>query len=176
MTTDTKFFTNDAGFTLLERFKSTLKHAQYFDILVGYFRLSGFHRLYDSFESIEKTRILIGLNVDRETYDLIQHSREQIDFESHQRTIQLCEKNWISEVESVTENQAAVQRGIVKFIELLTSGRMEIKAYPSHNIHAKVYINRYNDNISHIQYGSVITGSSNFSESGLVRKGNLTSN
>ena len=170
MSTDTKFFTNDTGFTLLERFKATLKDSRFFDILVGYFRLSGFHQLYDSFEGIEKTRILVGLNVDRESYDIIQYSRENdlIDFESHQRTVQLCEKNWISEVESVTENQAQVQLGILKFIELLKSGKLEIKAYPSHNIHAKVYINRYNDNISHIQYGSVITGSSNFSESGLI--------
>ena len=90
MTTDTKFFTNDAGFTLLDRFKATLKDARYFDVLVGYFRLSGFHQLYDSFDGIEKTRILIGLNVDRETYDIIQHSREQIDQEgeSEERQIQ----------------------------------------------------------------------------------------
>ncbi|MBK6285721.1 MAG: hypothetical protein IPF54_26365 [Draconibacterium sp.] len=35
-------------------------------------------------------------------------------------------------------------------------------------MHAKVYIKRYNDKVNHIQFGSLITGSSNFSESGLV--------
>jgi superfamily II DNA or RNA helicase len=170
MTTDTRFFTNDAGLTLLERFKATLKDSRYFDILVGYFRISGFHRLYDSFEKIEKTRILVGLNVDKATYDIIQNNREQnlIDFESDKNTKLQYEKNIIDEIESVTENNAQVQFGIMKFIELLKSGKLEIKAYPSQNIHAKIYINRYNENISHIQYGSVITGSSNFSESGLV--------
>jgi superfamily II DNA or RNA helicase len=170
MTTDTKFFTNDTDLTLLDRFKTTLQNSRYFDILVGYFRLSGFHRLYDSFEKIEKIRILIGLNLDKEAYNLIQYHQENglIDFESDKKTIRQCEKNWITEVESISENHAQIQFGITKFIELLKSGRLEIKAYPNQNLHAKVYINRYNDNISPIQYGSVITGSSNFSEAGLV--------
>ena len=47
-------------------FKKTLK---YFDVLVGYFRTSGFHQLCQSFESIDKIRILVGLNVDRKTYE-----------------------------------------------------------------------------------------------------------
>ena len=94
-TTDTKFFTNDTGFTLLDRFKSTLKDSRFFDILVGYFRISGFHQLYDSFEKIEKTRILVGLNVDKTTYDIIQYNREYglIDFESDKNTKLLYENN-----------------------------------------------------------------------------------
>jgi superfamily II DNA or RNA helicase len=170
MTTDTRFFTNDEGATLLDRFKATLRDSRFFDVLVGYFRLSGFYRLYDSFENIEKTRILVGLNVDKGTFDILQYNQQQglIDFESDKNTIQQCERNWINEIESVSENHAQIKYGIEKFIELLKSERLEIRAFPSHNIHAKVYINRYNDNVSHIQYGSVITGSSNFSESGLV--------
>jgi len=53
MSTDLTFFTNEPDSTLLDRFKVTLKQAQYFDILVGYFRSSGFHLLYESFENIE---------------------------------------------------------------------------------------------------------------------------
>lgn len=170
MSTDTKFFTNQNGFSLLDRFKTTLKDSKYFDILVGYFRLSGFHQLYDSFDKIERTRILVGLSVDKDTFDIIQYNQENglIDFESHKNTKLQYEKNIINEIESVSENNAQVQFGIIKFIELLEEGKLEIRAYPSKNIHAKVYINRYNEKISHIQYGSVITGSSNFSESGLV--------
>lgn len=170
MSTDTRFFTNDKGFTLLERFKSTLKNSKYFDVLVGYFRLSGFHQLYESFEKIEKTRILVGLNVDKETFDIIQYNQENglIDFESHKNTKLQYEKNIIDEIESVSENNAQIQFGIIKFMELLRAGKLEIRAYPSKNIHAKVYINRYNEDISDVQYGSVITGSSNFSESGLI--------
>ncbi|GHS97969.1 ATP-dependent helicase [Bacteroidia bacterium] len=170
MITDTRFFTNADGLTLLERFKSTLKDSKYFDILVGYFRLSGFHQLYDSFEQIEKTRILVGLNVDKETYDILLYNQENglIDFESDKNTKLQYEANLINEIESVAENNEQIQLGIKKFIELLSSKKIEIRAFPSKNIHAKVYINRYNENVSHISYGSVITGSSNFSESGLI--------
>ena len=52
MITDTTFFTNEPGYALLDRFKKTLKHVKYFDVLVGYFRSNGFHQLYESFESI----------------------------------------------------------------------------------------------------------------------------
>ncbi|MDR2774034.1 MAG: phospholipase D-like domain-containing protein [Tannerella sp.] len=170
MTTDTKFFTNDSGLTLLDRFKATLKDSKYFDILVGYFRISGFYQLYNSFEKIDKIRILVGLNVDKETYNAILYNRGNgiIDFESDKHTKLQYETNVIREIESVSENNEQVQFGINKLIEFLNVGKVEIRVFPSQNIHAKVYISRYNENISHIQYGSVITGSSNFSESGLV--------
>ena len=65
--TDLTFFTNEEGHTLLSRFKSTLKDTQLFDVLVGYFRASGFHQLYDALEPVEKIRILVGLSVDRDS-------------------------------------------------------------------------------------------------------------
>jgi hypothetical protein len=43
---------------------------------------------------------------------------------------------------------------------------MVIKAYPSGNLHAKVYISRFGEDDR--DFGRVITGSSNFSESGMV--------
>jgi superfamily II DNA or RNA helicase len=170
MTTDTRFFTNEGGLTLLERFKATLRDAKYFDVLVGYFRLSGFYQLCDSFEGIDKVRILVGLSLDKEAYDEIMSHRENgsMDFESEKRTKSRYEADVIREIEAVSENNEEVQFGINKFIEFLNARKLEIRAFPSHNIHAKVYISRYNENISHIQYGSVITGSSNFSEAGLV--------
>jgi hypothetical protein len=35
MITDTTFFTNEPGYTLLDRFKKTLKRVKSFDVLVG---------------------------------------------------------------------------------------------------------------------------------------------
>ncbi len=104
MITDTTFFTNESGYTLLDRFKKTLKHVQYFDVLVGYFRTSAFHQLYESFESVDKIRSLVGLNVDRKAYEIIEEARVQthLDFESHKRTKHffiektIQRKNWLS--------------------------------------------------------------------------------
>jgi HKD family nuclease len=45
---DLTFFTNEEGQSLLSRFKATLKDTQLFDVLVGYFRTSGFYQLYES--------------------------------------------------------------------------------------------------------------------------------
>ena len=70
--TDLTFFTNEEGNTLLDRFKATLKDTQLFDVLVGYFRASGFYQLYESLEPVEKVRILVGLSVDIDSYDILQ--------------------------------------------------------------------------------------------------------
>lgn len=181
--TDTKFFTNDQGFSLLDRFKSTLKDTQFFDVLVGYFRASGFYQLYDALETVEKIRILVGLSIDRDSYDIMQYHQQYgiIDFESHQRTKKKYQENLKEEIENTTENDRKLEIGIRKFIEFLTADcpdpemdrandgngkKLEIRAYPSKNIHAKVYIGKFKPEDR--DYGFVITGSSNFSESGFV--------
>jgi len=181
--TDLTFFTNEEGHSLLNRFKSTLRDTQLFDVLVGYFRLSGFHRLYDSLEPLEKIRILVGLNVDKDSYDIISHQQEMavLDLESHKRTKKVYQKNLLEEIEDTEEPENKLQEGIEKFIEFLNAEcsdpeidkayhgngkKLEIRAYPSKNIHAKVYIGKFKPEDR--DYGFVITGSSNFSESGLI--------
>lgn len=166
MQSDLTFFTNEPGSTLLDRFIRTLKDGKYFDVLVGYFRTSGFFRLYQSFESIEKIRILVGLNIDKRTYEIIEESKQtSIDFETNQNTRTTFSSAVVNELEK-SEDSFDVELGVKKFIELLQSGKLEIRAYPSKDIHAKVYILRFNE--TDRDYGRVITGSSNFSESGLV--------
>lgn len=60
--TDTKFFTNEPENTLYERFAAILRsNTQFFDVLVGYFRTSGFFRMYEALEDVEKIRILVRL-------------------------------------------------------------------------------------------------------------------
>jgi superfamily II DNA/RNA helicase len=166
MDTDLTFFTNEKGSTLLDRFTSTLKDVRFFDILVGYFRSSGFFHLYKSFENIEKIRILVGLSVDQRTYQIIESSRQgELDFESHERTAKIFEKELLNEVET-SPDSPQVEEGIRKFCEFIKLGKIEIKAHPSKNLHAKVYISRYKEGDR--DFGNVITGSSNFSDAGLV--------
>lgn len=54
MSNDLTFFTNEPNATLYNRFFALLKNVRCFDVLVGYFRISGFLRLS---ESLEKIRI-----------------------------------------------------------------------------------------------------------------------
>lgn len=61
--TDLKFFTNEPERVLYSRFAAILKsNTQFFDVLVGYFCASGFFKMYEALESVDKIRILIGLN------------------------------------------------------------------------------------------------------------------
>ena len=47
MTTDLTFFTNEPDAALLDRFTAMLRGVQFFHVLVGYFRTSGFEPLRD---------------------------------------------------------------------------------------------------------------------------------
>ncbi len=162
----TKFFTNEEGNSLYERFNRTLKNAQYFDSLVGYFRTSGFYRIYKSLENVEKIRILIGLNVDKQTFDLLQEiGQKKLDFEAQANIKKQFQEEVKIEFEN-SEDTSDVVKGVNKFKELLTSGKLEMKACRGQNIHAKVYITRYNEDDMPF-FGTVVTGSSNFTENGL---------
>lgn len=65
---DLTFFTNEEGKTLSDRFKKIISNnTKFFDVLVGYFRASGFYEIYEALENVEKIRILVGINVDEKT-------------------------------------------------------------------------------------------------------------
>ena len=164
---DTKFFTNEKDKSLLDRFKKTLKHVDKFDILVGYFRASGFSALYKELESVKKIRILNGLDVDNKSFQAYKKSQDELDFDSSIN----AKKNFAKRVEEeVLESEDNLQtfEGYSKFVEFLKNGKIEFKQHPSHKLHAKVYISRFGGNVADVDYGRVITGSSNFSHSGLI--------
>ncbi len=181
--TDLTFFTNDKNQTLLDRFKAMLSDTRLFDILVGYFHASGFYQLYDALEPLEKIRILVGLGVDETVYRALYPETQQgeIEFESHARVKSRFRDALLHEIEHATEPDEQLETGLKKFMALLQADcpfaqrdrqqggngkRLEIRAFPSRNLHAKVYIGRFAPEDR--DYGFVITGSSNFSYSGLV--------
>lgn len=167
MLSDLTFFTNEPDASLLDRFRATLKDVQCFDVLVGYFRTSGFHLLHEAFADIEKIRILVGLSVDRKAFEIIESASRQMELqlESTRETKQQFAQDVTTEME-VSPDDYATELSVHRFIELIQTGKLEIKAHPSHNIHAKVYISRFNEDDR--DFGRVITGSSNFSYPGLV--------
>ena len=165
MKNDLTFFTNEPERTLYERFSTILtNNTQFFDVLVGYFRTSGFYRLYDSMENIDKIRILVGLNVDRKTIEIIDSAKTIANL-SNAQIKESFAKEVTVEFEN-SEDSKELEVGVRTFIEWLKCGKLEMRMYPKEKIHAKVYIIRKNEQSEN--YGSVITGSSNFSESGLI--------
>ncbi|MGD0020902.1 MAG: helicase-related protein [Smithellaceae bacterium] len=168
MTTDLTFITNEKGKHLKERFEVLIKDSRLFDCLVGYFYTSGFHAIYNSLENTEKIRILIGISTDKQTHDLLntakQEQQQSLQF-SHAETKKEIEGLIEKEMEDSEDNRN-VEQGIVKFIEWIHSKKLEIRAYPSQNIHAKLYIMTFTKGDRDV--GRVITGSSNLTQAGLV--------
>lgn len=168
--TDLKFFTNEPERDLYRRFAAVLKsNTQFFDVLVGYFRSSGFFRMYNSLKTVEKIRILVGLNVDRFTVRII----DQAGNETTVSAVSAAKGREIISEEVEREFEAAagsaeVEQGVRIFIDWLKSGKLEMRMYTEAPIHAKVYIMRKNQEKVPDTFGTVITGSSNFSEAGLV--------
>ena len=168
LSSDFTFITNQENRNLLERFKVLIKDTQFFDVLVGYFYTSGFYALYKSLEKTKKIRILIGIGTNRQTVGLIQQATVP-----EQQTLRFSHsevKEWFPDVLANemgnSEDSRQVEEGVVKFLEWLKSGKLEIKAYPSENIHAKLYIMTLAETDRDV--GRVITGSSNFTQAGLV--------
>lgn len=168
--TDLKFFTNEPERDLYSRFAAILKsNTQFFDVLVGYFRASGFFKIYEALEQVEKIRILVGLNVDRYTVKII----DRVNAETKYAAISTADgKEIISdEIEKEFETAASsaqVEKGVRVFMDWLKSGKLEMRMYTEAPIHAKVYIMRKDQEKVLDIFGSVITGSSNFSEAVLV--------
>ena len=79
---NSKFFTNEPEKDLYTRFTKILQsNTQFFDIIVGYFRTSGFFKMKDAMESVEKIRILVGLDIDKYTVKIIDTANEEIEYE-----------------------------------------------------------------------------------------------
>jgi len=168
MATDLTFITNEANQTLRDRFNVLIKDARCFDVLVGYFFTSGFYAIYPVLEKTEKIRILVGISTDRKTYDLLTNAKDEKQLEfvfSHAEAKQVVENQVVEELES-SQDSEYVERGVVKFIDWIRTKKLEIKAYPSQNIHAKVYIVTFKEGDRDL--GRVITGSSNMTQSGLA--------
>jgi len=166
--TDLTFITNEEQQNLKARFRVLIKDTKFFDCLVGYFYTSGFHAVYKSLENTERIRILIGISTSKLTYDLLtkatQNPQQSMQF-SHAETKQEYSGLIEKEMED-SEDKREVEEGVAKFIEWIRSKKLEIRAYPSQNIHAKIYIMTFAEGDRDV--GRVITGSSNFTRAGLV--------
>ena len=163
MTNDSRFITNQEKQTLLERFRILIKGTKFFDCLVGYFYISGFQQLYEPLEKTKKIRILVGISTNQKILDLIQQANDEL--RSHATIKEQYGKLLKTEIDN-QEESSQLDASVQKFLEWLKNGKLEIKAYPTNKLHAKLYIMSFGEN--NIDAGRIITGSSNFTQSGLI--------
>ncbi len=168
MNSDLTFITNEKNKNLQERFRVLIQDTRFFDVLVGYFYTSGFYALYKSLENTEKIRILVGIQTNKKTIEFIQKTKNEQQSTrqySHAEVKEQLESSVTNEIEE-SEDKPEVEEGVLKFIEWLKNGKLEIRAYPTENIHAKLYIMTFVEGDR--DRGRVITGSSNFTQAGLI--------
>lgn len=168
MSSDLTFITNEPGKNLRDRFGDLLgEDTRCFDCLIGYFFISGFHQLHPALTRTEKIRILVGIKTDRPTFEWLQtaKTRQEWVLESHAQVRQQLPTAILNEFER-SGDSADIEDGVRKFVEWIQSGKLEVRAYPSERVHAKLYIMTFHEGDR--DQGRVITGSSNFTEAGLV--------
>ncbi|GAA4314567.1 helicase-related protein [Pontixanthobacter gangjinensis] len=162
----TKFFTNKNENTLFNKFKGVFENntdIEFFDALVGYFRASGYFKIRPLLENVPNIRILVGINVDQ---ILARYQSKGLLFQGDAtQTL----KEFLAETKKdiqTAKYSKEVEEGILQFVEDICTKKIEIKAHPSKKLHAKIYIFKP-ENWNEHRPGSVITGSSNLTDSGL---------
>ncbi len=162
----TKFFTNQESNTLLNKIKGIFENnsdIENFNALVGYFRASGYFKIRPFLENVPQIRILVGIDVDK---ILAKYQSKGLLFQgdANQTLVE-----FLTEIKSdiqESDYQEDIEKGILQFIEDVATKKIEIKAHPSKKLHAKIYIFKPKGWNEH-KPGTVITGSSNLTESGL---------
>ena len=161
----TKFFTNENENTLLNKIKGIFNHKNihFFDALVGYFRASGYFQVRPFIDKAAEIRILVGINIDTMIYEA--NNKGLLFSGNEEKSVDTYIDNLKKDIQTAKYDKM-VEDGMSQFIRDLIEGIVKIRIYPKQNLHAKLYIFREKEKHAH-GYGSVITGSSNLTDSGL---------
>ena len=163
---DLSIFTNknENGVKLADRLNTVLSNSKYFDVLVGYFRITGFYLVQEKLEDVQEIRILIGLGTDINTANIV-----DVFEVSGYNAIKKVKELIKNEFNTTRDDNLIVENGIIKFCDWINSGKLKIRMCFEKNVHAKLYIIRKNPDIVPDQFGNLITGSSNFTYNGLEK-------
>ena len=161
---------------LLTRLKEMLGSAARADIAVGYFFMSGFEAVADELSRLNRTRILVG-RTDRPTLEAVAAGLQQArPLEAHLNAIRTIPRR--QRQAAATDAAAGISGGIASMAQtddtqatverlqgLVTSGLLEVRAYPREFLRAKAYLCWYDN---HAKPGAAIVGSSNFTLAGFT--------
>lgn len=163
-----QFITNQEKL-LSEVFNNILPSSKSLYFLVGYFYFSGFEEIYKNVED-KHLKILVGLDAEKDLFNKIKEF-EIIDETNHSRgEIRLnFYKNFVA-IFNDTDffDSEQKQKAFRIFLEKIKNGTLEIRKTLKPN-HAKLYLFENKDEFSQGGEfpGTLITGSSNLSRSGL---------
>ena len=164
--TNSHIFTNKDGNTLMKEFEGVLQNnpqIRNLDAVVGFLRASGYFSLRPFLDSINKVRVLIGIDVDKYIAEAARQGK--LFFGAEDDVKQDCLRQIRKDIES-SNYKKEIEDGMFQMVQDLLDGKLELRAHPSKKIHAKIYV-LYPDDFNQYTQGMAITGSSNLSGNGL---------
>jgi ERCC4-related helicase/HKD family nuclease len=161
------FITNNQTKQLRKRILELLSESNEIKILVGFFYFSGLKELYEGLKnnSNVKVKILVGLNVDRTNYGLIEYAENSYNISDDERINHFFESLKKSINSEYFDNKEFYDQ-VKFFIKLIKEGRLIIRKTFKPN-HSKLYIFKLGP--SQVARNALfITGSSNLTSAGLT--------
>lgn len=133
------------------------------DIATGYLEIGGLLSLDTEWQKLDKIRIILGNEVTKRTFDVIQQVR--------QSKVDTFDRSVDKEQET---NEFLV--GVPAIVEAMRNGKMECRVYDKNKFHAKAYITYFKDEYKekfissmNLPPGYALVGSSNFTKAGLTQ-------
>lgn len=162
---------------LLDQLKTHLPSTTRASIAVGYFFISGFAAIMDSFARIEKSddpghviRLMISPKTDRPTAEALLASNESLEDARRKVGTDYVDGHAVASRQirdslGHMPQTAQDRRAVLKLADLMRRGKMQVRVYTKVQLHAKAYIFEMEDNKSLPRFS--IVGSSNLSISGI---------
>lgn len=159
---------------LLPALRSTLKNAHRADFCVGYFNLRGWRQIDDLIESENfHCRLMVGMStLPEDELRLALHQSVEDNFMDQQTAIRLKRRvaEHFREQLTLGAPTNADEAGLRRLSSQLKSGRLVVKLFLRHPLHAKLYLlHRQDSDTPMVGY----LGSSNLTFAGLVKQGEL---
>jgi len=159
------FITNSPTKHLKDRIRELISKSNEVKILVGFFYFSGLKELYEGLKenSSVKIKILVGLNVDKTNYGIIEYGEKNFNLTDQER-IELFFKSLETSINTDDFDTKEFYEQVNFFIKLIKDNRLIIRKTYRPN-HAKLYIFKLRP--GEVKDTIFITGSSNLTSSGL---------
>lgn len=170
LTSNSRFITNQTK-SVDQIITGVAAKSKAMDFLVGYFFFSGYSLIAPSIGD-KNLRILVGLDADVDAEHCIREYEEISQKKNTDSKQTFRSKNWNSIIEGINnadilDNKESVETYRL-FKEKLLNGTLEVRKTKEPN-HSKMYIfhTEEKDDVSGLESGKIIVGSSNFSYQGL---------
>lgn len=133
------------------------------DIATGYLEIGGLLDIDQSWQQVDKIRIILGNEVTRRTQEVIE-------------TVKQAFLDHLSDSIDAEQEHNEFLTGVPAIIEAMKSRKIECRVYDREKFHAKAYITQFRDDYRdqfissmNVPPGYALVGSSNFTHAGLTK-------